>query len=463
MHNAYRKSVMNSDQSATTPAAAPHHHNPLRVWRQAFAAPRRYVRPWYGAYLLLGVVTSGMVPVLLPLMMVAISHQLSSVAYVMGVYDLGLLTSPLWGILAERLKLYRFLFFFAFAIAALAIAVFPLMNGMLGWMAAAFVLGAGSSGAGTVASLFVVDFEPRGEWEPRIGLLQSFNGAGQVLGLLLAGIFSHGQFDAGLWLAAILIVPALAFGGIGLPVKRVPRAPGEHPHRLIDVRALAAFPHIDLPSGIGFHFHHFNLHGLAHLFEAFDTSFGRFLLSWFLLALGVAGFFTYFPLMLEHGYGLNTHASSLLYAVSAAVDIILFVLASHWAAHFGSGRVYQVGLWMRLVGFALLVLPYLLPVEPRWAFGAIGFILIVLAWPLLSVAGTGLAARLAPFSEGAAMGLFNAALALATVIGAFASGPLIAALGFGTIGWTGIAGIIVAIAIGTRLDPPSSSADKPPA
>ncbi|MGH7995382.1 MAG: MFS transporter [Opitutaceae bacterium] len=445
------------------PAAPPQtaQHRPLRVLMQVIAEPRRYTRPWYLAYLLLGIVTAGMVPVLLPLMMMAVSHELSSVACVMGVYDLGLLTSPLWGILAERRKLYRTLFLAGFLFSAMAIAVFPFMRSLTGWMLAAFVLGAGSSGAATVASLLIVDFEPSSEWEPRIGLLQSFNGTGQVVGLLLAGVFSHGAFSVGLWVAAIVLVPALAFAMMGLPAFSRARDGGvakTRPHRLLDMRALAVFPHINLPSDIGFHFHALNMSGLRRLPAAVGTPFGRFLLSWFMLALGVAGFFTYFPLMLARSYGMNSHFSSLIYAVVAAVGIALFVLAGRWSARLGSGRVYQFGLLLRLVGFALLMLPLIVPLGHRFAFAAVGFGLIVIAWPILSVSGTDLAARMAPFSEGAAMGLFNAALASATVIGAFASGPLIAAFGYRSIAIAGLLGMGLAIALGWRLAPRASTA-----
>ncbi|MGH2644214.1 MAG: MFS transporter, partial [Chitinophagaceae bacterium] len=179
-------------------------HHLLRVLKQVFAEPKRYSRPWYFAYLLLGIVTGGMIPVLLPLMMMAASHNLSTVAYVMGVYDLGLLTSPLWGVWSERRKLYRTLFLTGFLLALISVALLPFLHSMAGWMPLAFVLGAGSSGAATISSLLIVDFEPSNEWEPRIGLLQSFNGAGQVIGLLLAGIFSKGSLSGSLWLAAIL-------------------------------------------------------------------------------------------------------------------------------------------------------------------------------------------------------------------------------------------------------------------
>jgi MFS family permease len=447
---------LNNASDASAAPLPPTSNHPLRLLRQVLAAPQRYTRPWYFAYLLLGIVTAGMVPVLLPLMMVSVSHQLSSVAYVMGVYDLGLLTSPLWGVLAERHKLYRSLFLGGFLLAAVAIAVFPFMRSLSGWMLAAFALGAGSSGASTIASLLIVDFEPANEWNPRIGILQSFNGAGQVLGLLLAGGFSHGSFSAGLWLAAIFLLPALVLGKVGLPLASLsPHETGKraHRHHLIDVRALAVFPRINLPSGIGFHLHALNMGGLRRLPFILGTPFGRFLLSWFMLALGVAGFFTYFPLMLAHSYALDSHLSSLVYALAAAVGIALFVLASRWSTQFGAGRVYRFGLWLRLVGFLLLVLAFLVPLSDRIAFAVIGFALIVVAWPILSVSGTALAAQLASFSEGAAMGLFNAALALATVIGAFASGPLMTAFGFWSIAVMGLIGIGFAIVLATDTVP----------
>jgi predicted MFS family arabinose efflux permease len=170
-----------------------------------------------------------------------------------------------------------------------------------------------------------------------------------------------------------------------------------------------------------------------------------------MLAFAVAGFFTYFPLMLARSYGLDTHLSSLIYASMAAVGIALFILAGRWSARLGAGRVYLFGLSVRFVGFALLSLPLFAQVGHGFAFAAVGFALIIIAWPILSVSSTDLAARLAPFSEGAAMGLFNSAFSLATMIGAFASGPLVAIFGYQSIAIAGLVGIPLAIALGLRL------------
>jgi MFS family permease len=437
-------------QSGATPPDQLARGDRLALAIRTLSAPRAYVRPWYIAYLLLGMVTAGVLPVLLPLTIEALSHRLATVAYVVGAYNLGLLTSPLWGALAERRKLYRQLFLGSFLLTALAIAALPVSRALAGWMAAAFAIGAGSGGAATLATLFVIDFTPRPEWEPRIGWLQSFNASGQVAGLLLAAAFSDGRWTEGLWSAAAILLPAVLVGGIGLPLSRtaqLAKASRQHVHAHLDIRALSIFPRVNLPSGVAVHLYHLNWQGLRRLPQAVGTPFGRFLLSWFVLAFSVAALFSYFPLMLADSYAIAAHLSATIYAVAAALSIGLYVLTSRLAARHGASRIYRAGLTVRIGGFALLMAPFVISMADREStlLGAAGFVLIVLTWPLLSVSGTDLAARLTPFSEGAAVGLLNAALALATAIGTIISGPLIRRWGYGTIPATALAGLVVSL------------------
>ncbi|HWZ63548.1 MAG TPA: hypothetical protein VNX02_11035 [Steroidobacteraceae bacterium] len=98
-----------------------------------------------------------------------------------------------------------------------------------------------------------------------------------------------------------------------------------------------------------------------------------------------------------------------------------------------------------MIGFALLLAPFLMSEKSRALLGAAGFSLIVIAWPLLSVSATDLGARLTPFSEGAAVGLLNAALALATAVGIVFSGPLVAHWGYETIPATALAGLTASL------------------
>lgn len=426
------------------------HSGRLRLAIRTLSAPREYLRPWYIAYLLLGMVTAGMLPVLLPLTIETLSHRLTTVAYVMGTYNLGLLTSPIWGALAEHLKLYRQLFVWSFLLTALAIAAVPALHGSWGWMASAFAIGAGSGGAATLATLLVVDFAPRTEWEPRIGWLQSFNAAGQVAGLMVAAAFSRGHWTAGLWVAAAILAPAMLVGGMGLPPSEAARQPNADRHHVRtqpNIRALSIFPKLDLPSGVAAHVYRLNWQGLRQVPQAVGTPFGRFLLSWFMLALAVAALFSYFPLMLAKSYGIAVDFSARIYAIAAALSIGLYVLTSHLASLYGVRRLYRAGLVLRIGGFALLGAPFLTLMESKDAtvLGVAGFVLIVVAWPLLSVSGTELAARLTPFSEGAAVGLLNAALALATAIGTIISGPVVHHWGYGIIPLTALAGLLISL------------------
>ena len=45
-------------------------------------------------------------------------------------------------------------------------------------MRLSLLAGAGTSAVATMASLFIVEFDPQNEWEPRLGWLQTFNGGG---------------------------------------------------------------------------------------------------------------------------------------------------------------------------------------------------------------------------------------------------------------------------------------------
>lgn len=410
----------------------------VRAWR----APARFISPWYVAYLLLGTAIAGLVPVLLPLLVVAQLRHVSDVAYVLGAYNLGLLSSPLWGKLAEGRKDYRALFLGGFALATLAMCGFAVLPGLANWIGLGLLLGLGSSAASTIASLFVFDFTPRDEWEPRIGWLQSFNGAGQVVGLLLAGTLVHDLLVA-IWITAAVLAAAILVGRAGLPVQKIVHvvAP-RHAIQHLDFHGLAAFGRTELLGGdLLRHAHHLSLPSLRFLPSQAKSAFGRFMLSWFLLSFGVAAFFAYFPILLRNAYGIDPGLTSLTYAITAGVGIALYILASRWSSHRGPQRVYRWGLLLRAAGFLLLLLLLLFSPPGREVLAIAGFAAIVGAWPLLSVSGTMLAGNLSTLSEGVAIGLFNATAAIATVAGTLLGGPLFQAAGNNGVLLTGLAGI----------------------
>ena len=72
-------------------------HHPLHVLRRAWKTPRPFIAIWYGSYLLLGAAVAGLFVIMVPLVIVATTHDSRLVAYVIGAYNAGLLLSPAWG------------------------------------------------------------------------------------------------------------------------------------------------------------------------------------------------------------------------------------------------------------------------------------------------------------------------------------------------------------------------------
>ncbi len=395
--------------------------------------PQRRIAPWYLGSASMGLIASGLLPVLLPLLVAQVSHRLDFVAYVTGAYNLGLLSAPLLGALAERSHAYRTLFLGGLVLMGLATAGLPAVSHLAPWLVLGVGVGVGTAAVTVVGNLLIVDFVPAVEWEPRLGWLQGFSGAGQVVGLLLAAVFASGQIGLGIWVAAASTLPALLAGRVGLPVGEPLVKPHTSP-------GLGPLPH---------QAHRLRWADALRLPEMLRHDFGRFLLSWFAYNLGVAAFFAYFPLLMRRSFGIDPSLTATAYAIAAVLGTVLFVLAGQWAGRVGDRALYLAALGLRLTGFALLGL-LLLPLPGRGGLALLGFGLIVLAWPLLSVAGTGLAARLTPIGEGAAIGLLSATGALATVLGNVAAGPLVRALGYPVALVAGLLGVGLAAAIARR-------------
>lgn len=143
--------------------------------------------------------------------------------------------------------------------------------------------------------------------------------------------------------------------------------------------------------------------------------------------------------------------TSLIYAVTGGIGIALYTGSTKLSSILGVNKVFRLGIILRLIGFVLLlILIYTkLAITPVIACAAFSF--IVLAWPVISVTGTTLTAELTPVSEGEAMGLFNAAGAVATVAGTFAGGPLINLIGYSAISILGASGLIFSLLITLKI------------
>ena len=174
---------------------------------------RQWVEPWYLTYFLQGAAVSGLIPILVPLV-VDRTGSAAHIGFVVAAFNLGGLTAPVWGGIADRYRLHRLILAGGLLAATLGLAMFSVTDQLVLWIALAFVQGTGASGAATVANLFVVEVHPKSEWDERIGWLQTFYGGGQVLGLLLAGGLSQVNLRFGLLVAAGMTAVAMLWSWV---------------------------------------------------------------------------------------------------------------------------------------------------------------------------------------------------------------------------------------------------------
>jgi DHA1 family tetracycline resistance protein-like MFS transporter len=421
-----------------TKSAINHHDDSDRK-----AAFGRWIEPWYAAYALLGISAAGITPILLPLV-VNQAGSPSIVGLVMAALSLGGLTAPLWGGLADRYRLHRWLLSGGLLAVALGLAFFPLANGVGAWIVLALLQGAGSAAAATVANLFVVENHSKEEWDERIGWLQTFYGGGQVAGLLLAGLFSQGGFETGLLVAALLVAVAVIPGWLTTHVSQSalrPRPVLLHPTKHGDWS-------INSPQRL---FHHPTRQGLSQIKEAILSRFGLFLVAWLLSFAGTAAVFSLYPVLMERAFGIAPGFSSIGFAISAGIGLVLYSPAGAWAQRFSAVRVLQAGLIIRLVALLImLLLGVLHPPGLGWS-GLICFLFIVLAWSLLSVTGTAITAETSPIGEGEGMGIFNAVTAIAGVLGAVIGGWAAGIWGYRVVPGLGAAGVLLGLLISVGL------------
>jgi MFS family permease len=403
--------------------------------------PRRllpWIEPWFLAYACLGVVQGGMLPVLLPL-----SAGGSTLAgTIVGVMNLAGLTAPLWGHLADKRRLHRQILLAGMFAALVALVLMPAPLGLPFRIALAALLGLGFAAANTVANMFIVEVRPPEEWDARIGALQAIGAAGQVAGLLLSG-FIGGRYALAFGVAAMLVAAAvptawLTLRGVHVPTPR--SAATAHPP--VGGEGWAGSPQR--------HFHLPTLHGLADLWRELEMPFARLLIVWFVAFVAISAVLTMFPLALIREFAVSTGVPATTYAFAAAASLGCYPLAAGMARRRGVLLVLRTGFIGRAVAIAILAGAFLSPAGGL-EIALCGFVVLVVAWPLLGVAGTALAAELAPGEKGEALGLYNASSSLASAAGAFLGGRGMATVGYGVVCAAAAAVVAIAVAFSVGL------------
>lgn len=393
---------------------------------------------------------AGLAPLLLPLW-ASRGGSAAHVGLVMAALSFGQLSAPLWGQLADKRRVHAHLFVLGLALTGLALAGVAATSSNSLLVLESLVLGLGIAATTTVANLFIVERFPRETWSVRLGSLQTAYALGQVGGFVVAGLLSGLPLGLALGLTALLPFVAMTFN------RSLPQVAGTRPGPR---RHLALHLNVEPLFGSLTHAYH-----LVHVGKAWQAlcyappSLLRFQLLWFVINTGSSFIFSFYPLLLAQLYGVQAALIAWAYAAAAGLGLLLYGPAGTWVEKLGCAPVLRLAIALRaafLVGMASVVL---LPLDARGPWALVLFAGVVLAWSLISVAGTTLAADTS-LSEGEAMGLFSANGALAGVSGALLGGVLVRYFGYVALPLAAAAFIFAGVVLGRGLAEPVAA---PPA
>jgi MFS family permease len=394
----------------------------------------RATRGWIVSYLLLGLVQSGLVPVLLPL----VAPDSKAAGLTFAAFSLPGLLAPVLGTWADRTGRHRDLLIWGTLAAGLLFLMFDVAATSFQILLAAGA-GLGAMAATSVGNVLAIQDVPEPDWDDRVAQLQRFISGGQVVGLLAAGLLAHTHPSVGFGFAGVSLLIACAFACASAK-RSVVRDPRDKPD---------AKPMVGGDAGVAVaahrHGHHVDWRALRGYLTVINRNLRRFLIVWLIAYPAMNGFATIFPVAMTRAFGLDPILPSSAYAIGVGVSLLLYNPVGVITHRVGGGRMLVTGLLARLV-----VLAAMLPVGPShgWLI-LIGFGLIQFVWPLLSVAANSLSVRLAPTARGESVGLFNAATSLSSSVGSALAGVIFGMWGFAVL--TGAVCIAVAAALGLAL------------
>lgn len=382
----------------------------------------RFAEVWYGGYAFQGAVALGLAPILLPLW-VGLQCGPAAAGLVVGAFYLGQVISPLCGWLADRFRWHHFIYISGYVFIGLGTAIFPFYHGLWYWVLCALLQGFGIAASNTITGIYIVEFRPKVEWDQRIGWLQTLYGTGQAVGLFLAALFGHNAVW-GLYLCGILMLPGLVIG-----VLRLPKLSGRYVQPAISENK--PIHHLCRgPISIFYWMHKIDWRHINHVFKG---KFSLYLLAWSLVMIAIWLIFNLYPLLMRSSFGISPTWSSLYYAFGATIGIVVYPVSGWLGQKWGDYLVLAIGIMMCVVALVVMFISCLFPGPVSHWLAPLFFMLIPIAWSPLIVIGTALVPKLSELAQGTALGIFNASIAVTSLISAIGAGLLAQYVGYSWI------------------------------
>ncbi|HUB45465.1 MAG TPA: MFS transporter [Acetobacteraceae bacterium] len=386
---------------------------------------------WFISYGLLGLTQNGLVPVLMPL--VAVGNSGAGLTY--AAFSLPGLLAPVLGTWADRTGRHRDLLIWGTIGAGLLLLPFDWASEPLRLLLAAGA-GLGVMATTTAGNVLAIQDEPDDRWDARVALLQRYISAGQVIGLVSAGLLASTHPGDGFVFAAAALLVAGALAAVSAP-GRAPRDPAAKPPPRPMVGGDAGI------SGPHHRGHHITWGELVAYLSVINRPLRRFLIVWLIAYPAMNGFATLFPVAMTRQFGMNAILPSSAYAIGVGASLLLYGPVGTATHRVGGARMLAAGLGARLLLLLVLAVLGLLHGDRLGGLVLLGFALVQFVWPLLAVGANSLSVRLAPTARGESVGLFNAATSLSAAVGSALAGVV-----FGVGGFTALsAAAFVAVAV----------------
>lgn len=403
------------------------------------------MRPWMICYVLLGLVQTGMLPIILPLS--APAGPAAGLTY--AAYSIAGIAAPFVGAASDRTRRHRLTLPAGLGLAALGLLVQRALPPGIAWHCLdAAAIGLGVSSASTVGTMFVVEVEEEAAWEQGISALQGATSAGQLAGLLIAGLF-------GLRLVGISFLAA----GLALALA-VPLALALAPHPVAPVARRDLPPRPTRSGDLANGGPQRSLHRAtrAAIAALAHNRLAAFLLIWLLSYTATNALSVMFaPAMVRDFHAPALWATG-AYAAGVGASLLLYAPVGRWDRAYGPFHVLAGGFCLRIVTVGAMAAAAALGGADIRVVLLLAFAAMQTSWPLLSVASTALAVRLSPAHPAGSVGLLNATSSIGATLGGIVGGSLLGA-GFGWFCAIVVACVAASLALTRgRLERPSAPA-----
>ncbi len=402
----------------------------------------RHIKPWYWGYCFQGAVILGISPIMLPLIA---SHAVKSASIgdfnaglVVAMFYLGQFPAPFIGQLAERTQKFAYFYLSGYFLIAMGALLFITTQHLHFWLLFAFLQGLGAGASNTLTAMYIVEYQPKEEWDGSIGWLQTIYGTGQAIGLLIVAIIqAHPKWA--MLLAGIMMLPGFFIGQIGIPKDKTSEALKSNRYQHTGKRHHAFFHHGINPLA-NLHFH--PVHKLTSSLASFKSLwglFGLFQLSWFLAMIAMWMVMNLLPLFFIDNYHISAKLSSFYYGIFAVIGIFLYAPSGLWSRRYGANKVLFVGILMLVISLlGMSLASYAQSKYLQYILAPLFFSLIPIGWSPLIVAGTSLTGEISSIGQGAGLGLFNANTAIASVLSSIMAGFLAQQYGYKSVAVTAL-------------------------